>query len=95
MRPNAIAIAITGDLVDGSVARLALPTAPLARMTAPDGDFFVTGDPEYYSGANAWIAELRRLGLAVLVNEHVVREHDGHALMIAGVRARAVNLEVI
>ena len=95
MRPNAIAIAITGDLVDGSVARLALHTAPLARLTAPDGAFFVTGDPECYSGANAWIAELRRLGLAVLVNEHVVREHDGHALMIAGVRARAVNLEVI
>ena len=83
LRPDAIAI--TGDLIDGSVARLALHTAPLARLAAPDGVFFVTGNHEYYSGANAWIAELRRLGLTVLVNEHVVRERDGHALMIAGV----------
>jgi predicted MPP superfamily phosphohydrolase len=83
LRPDAIAI--TGDLVDGSVLRLALHTAPLARLSAPDGAFFVTGNHEYYSGANEWIAELRRLGLTVLVNQHVVRERDGHALMIAGV----------
>ena len=79
------AIAITGDLVDGSVQRLGLHTAPLARLSAPDGAFFVTGNHEYYSGANEWIAEMRRLGLTVLLNQHVVRERDGHALMIAGV----------
>jgi predicted MPP superfamily phosphohydrolase len=83
LRPDAIAI--TGDLVDGSVARLALHTAPRERLSAPDGTFFVTGNHEYYSGADAWIAEMRRLGLTVLVNQHVVRERDGHALMIAGV----------
>jgi predicted MPP superfamily phosphohydrolase len=79
------AIAITGDLVDGSVHRLALHTAPLARLTARDGTFFVTGNHEYYSGAEEWIAEMRRLGLTVLMNEHVVRVRDGAALMIAGV----------
>jgi hypothetical protein len=36
----------------------------------------VTGNHEYYSGAHAWIDELRRLGLTVLLNEHVViRRH--------------------
>ncbi len=79
------AIAITGDLVDGSVARLALHTEPLSRLSARDGTFFVTGNHEYYSGAPAWIAELRRLGLTVLLNQHVVRERDGARLMIAGV----------
>ncbi|WLI90947.1 metallophosphoesterase [Massilia sp. R2A-15] len=79
------AIAITGDLVDGSVPRLALHTAPLERLSARDGAFFVTGNHEYYSGADAWIAELRRLGITVLINQHVVRERDGHAVMIAGV----------
>lgn len=79
------AIAITGDLVDGSVARLALHTAPLERLSARDGTFFVTGNHEYYSGADAWIAEVRRLGITVLINQHVVRERDGHAVMIAGV----------
>ncbi len=83
LKPDAIAI--TGDLVDGSVARLALHTAPLGRLSARDGTFFVTGNHEYYSGADAWIAEMRRLGLTVLLNQHVVRERDGAALMIAGV----------
>ncbi len=87
-RVNALkpdAIAITGDLVDGSVARLARHTAPLAQLSARDGTFFVTGNHEYYSGARAWIAELRRLGLTVLLNEHVVCERDGESLIIAGV----------
>jgi predicted MPP superfamily phosphohydrolase len=87
-RVNALkadAIAVTGDLVDGSVRRLALHTEPLARLSARDGAFFVTGNHEYYSGADEWIAEMRRLGLTVLINEHVVRERDGVGLMIAGV----------
>jgi hypothetical protein len=87
-RVNALeadAIAVTGDLVDGSVQRLALHTQPLARLSAPDGTFFVTGNHEYYSGAEEWIAELRRLGLTVLLNQHVVRERGGASLMIAGV----------
>jgi len=82
---GADAIAITGDLVDGTVARLAKHTAPLARLAAPDGTFFVTGNHEYYSGAEAWIAELRRLGVTVLMNQHVVRTRGAASLMIAGV----------
>jgi len=83
LRPDAIAV--TGDLVDGSVQRLALHTEPLSRLSAPDGTFFVTGNHEYYSGAEQWIAEVRRLGLRVLLNEHVIRYRGGAALMIAGV----------
>src|SRR5450830_1634783 len=82
---DADAVAITGDLVDGSVAQLGLHTAPLQRLAARDGVFFVTGNHEYYSGAREWIAELRRLGLTVLMNEHVLRERDGAVLMLAGV----------
>ena len=82
---GADAIAVTGDLVDGSVARLSAHTQPLARLAAPDGAFFVTGNHEYYSGAEEWIVELRRLGLTVLLNQHVVRERGGASLMIAGV----------
>ena len=82
---GADAIAVTGDLVDGSVGRLAVHTQPLARLSAPDGAFFVTGNHEYYSGAEEWIAELRRLGLTVLLNQHVLRARGGASLMIAGV----------
>jgi predicted MPP superfamily phosphohydrolase len=72
-------VAITGDLVDGSVAALAAHVAPLAELQSRHGTFFVTGNHEYYSGAHAWIDELRRLGLTVLMNEHVVLHH-GNAL---------------
>ena len=83
-------VAITGDLVDGRVADLQRHVQPLASLTSTHGTFFVTGNHEYYSGAHAWIDELRRLGLTVLMNEHVVLNHAkaGHArseLVVAGV----------
>ena len=78
-------IAITGDLVDGSVEQLATQVEPLARLRARHGTYFVTGNHEYYSGAAPWIAELRRLGLRVLQNEHVVLSQDGASLLIGGV----------
>ena len=78
-------IAVTGDLVDGSVGRLSSHTAPLGRLSARHGAFFVTGNHEYYSGANAWVVELRRIGLCVLLNEHIVLQHDGEAVVVAGV----------
>jgi len=78
-------IAVTGDLVDGSVGRLAPHTEPLGRLTARYGTFFVTGNHEYYSGAHAWIVEMRRLGLSVLLNEHVVLKHFGESVVVAGV----------
>jgi len=73
-------VAITGDLVDGKVAELAAHVAPLAGLQSRHGTFFVTGNHEYYSGAHAWIAELRRLGLTVLMNEHVVLYHGKRLL---------------
>jgi predicted MPP superfamily phosphohydrolase len=78
-------VAITGDLVDGSVSDLAHDTEPLARLESRHGTYFVTGNHEYYSGAHAWIHELRRLGARVLINEHVVLDHDGAKLAVAGV----------
>ncbi|MBW9104830.1 metallophosphoesterase [Paraburkholderia phenoliruptrix] len=78
-------IAVTGDVVDGSVPQLTQHTQPLSRLSARHGAFLVTGNHEYYAGANAWIDEFRRLGLNVLLNEHVVVEHDGARAVIAGV----------
>ena len=78
-------IAVTGDVVDGSVARLASHTRPLGRLSARYGAYLVTGNHEYYSGAAQWIAEFERLGLRVLLNEHVVLEHDGTRFIVAGV----------
>jgi uncharacterized protein len=78
-------IAVTGDIVDGSVAQLADHTQPLARLRARHGAYLVTGNHEYYSGAAQWIAEFKRLGLRVLINEHVVLERNGVRFLVAGV----------
>ncbi len=64
-------IAITGDLVDGSVPQLREAVAPLRNLKAKHGVFFVTGNHEYYSGADAWIAHVESLGMRVLRNERV------------------------
>jgi uncharacterized protein len=72
-------VAITGDLVDGQVDDLRQHVAPLATLSSTHGTFFVTGNHEYYSGAHAWVDELRRLGIQVLMNEHKVLHHEaGH-----------------
>jgi len=78
-------VAITGDLVDGSVSELGPHVAPLAELVSRHGSYFVTGNHEYYSGAHSWIAELRRLGVTVLMNDHVVLRHDGALAVVAGV----------
>jgi predicted MPP superfamily phosphohydrolase len=61
-------IAVVGDLVDGSVKDLGPAAAPLAQLTARHGSFFVTGNHEYFSGAEQWVQEVRRLGLRPLEN---------------------------
>jgi len=78
-------IAITGDLVDGSVADLAAHVAPLRQLCSRHGTYFVTGNHDYYSGAGEWIAYLQRLGIHVLLNDHVVIQHRGAQLLLAGI----------
>jgi predicted MPP superfamily phosphohydrolase len=82
---QADAVAITGDLLDGPVSELRPHVAPLAGLRSRHGSFFVTGNHEYYAGAAPWIAEVKRLGIRVLHNEHVVIERDGARLVLAGV----------
>lgn len=67
-------IAVTGDLVDGDVRHLADEVAPFAALRAPHGVFFVTGNHDYYSGADAWVEVARRLGMTPLRNTRVAIE---------------------
>jgi predicted MPP superfamily phosphohydrolase len=78
-------VVITGDLVDGSVTRLAEAVAPLARLRARHGVFFVTGNHEYYSGAEPWCAYLTQLGLRVLRNERVRIGSGDESYDLAGI----------
>jgi len=78
-------VALTGDLVDGSVDQLGYDVAPLAQIHSVSGNFFVTGNHEYYSGVIEWIQEVKRLGYTVLLNEHLVIARGQAKLLLAGV----------
>ncbi|MFB8050125.1 metallophosphoesterase [Streptomyces rubiginosohelvolus] len=64
-------VAVVGDLVDGSVADLGSAAEPLAALRARHGSYFVTGNHEYFSGAEQWIDHVRELGLVPLENARV------------------------
>ncbi|MFN0244047.1 MAG: metallophosphoesterase [Planctomycetota bacterium] len=86
LRPDLVVI--TGDMVDASVEALGRELAPLAKLQARCGVAFVTGNHEYYSGAEEWIAFLRSRGIRVLQNERVAigdRTLGGATFDLAGV----------
>lgn len=83
LRPDLVAI--TGDLVDGSVEMLRPHAAPLGRIDARFGKYFCTGNHEYYSGAAPWIAELDRLGFQTLADRRVTIGDRGASIDLAGV----------
>ena len=83
LRPDLVAL--TGDLVDGSVSDLGPIVRKLASIDARHGIFFVTGNHEYYSGAGPWVDALDSWGIRVLRNECAVVKHDGAELDILGV----------
>lgn len=78
-------VAITGDLVDGTVRELAAAVAPLARLKARCGVFFVTGNHDYYSGVTPWLAHLASLGVRALRNERVEVQLHGASFDLAGI----------
>jgi hypothetical protein len=78
-------VAITGDLIDGSVEDLGSSVAPLGDIRAALGTYFVTGNHEYYSGADSWLAFLEGLGIRPLRNEHVEIRKNGSSIHVAGV----------
>jgi predicted MPP superfamily phosphohydrolase len=78
-------VAITGDLIDGSVEELGDAVRPLGRLRAKHGTYFVTGNHEYYSGADEWLTFLLEIGVRPLRNEHVEVGDNGASIHVAGV----------
>ena len=78
-------IAITGDLVDGSVKYLAKHVEPLKDLHANVGKYFVTGNHEYYSGVDRWLDKTDQLGLNNLIDSHDVITRGSDSITIGGV----------
>ena len=78
-------IAVTGDLIDGSVDYLRKDVEPLKDMIANYGTYFVTGNHEYYSGVDQWLDETNRLGMINLINDNNIISKQGQKIAIAGI----------
>src|SRR5699024_8171029 len=68
-RLNADLVVLTGDLIDGTVPQLGPHVHALSSLRAHYGVYGVTGNHEYYAGADPWVAEFRRLGITMLMNQ--------------------------
>ena len=78
-------VAVTGDLVDGSVRHLAEEVAPFAGLRGRHGVFFVTGNHDHLSHAPSWVSAVKKLGMRVLRNERVRIGEDGACFDLVGV----------
>ncbi|XVU22104.1 metallophosphoesterase [Actinoplanes sp. CA-054009] len=85
---DADVVAHTGDIADGEVAQRRSQAAPLADIRASMARVYVTGNHEYFSGAQRWVEHMASLGWEALHNRHVEVTRDGAALVIAGVDDR-------
>lgn len=82
-------IAITGDLIDGTIEARRADIEPLRHLTAADGVYVISGNHEYIFGYSAWMAHFAELGLLSLENRHLVLDRDGGQLVFAGITDRA------
>lgn len=88
-------IALTGDMVDGSVSDLAFHAEPLKNLRSKLGSFMCLGNHDYYSGSEPWTQFwTQQMGILVLRNEHVICDLGAQtSLMVAGVTDPASRLE--
>jgi uncharacterized protein len=82
-------IAITGDLIDGSLDARRADIEPLRDLKAPDGVYVISGNHEYIFGYSTWMAHFAALGLLSLENRHIVLDRDDGKLVLAGITDRA------
>jgi predicted MPP superfamily phosphohydrolase len=79
LRPDLVVL--TGDIVDGPVARLAHDVAPLAAL---ENAYFILGNHDCYAGADAWMQHFREMGMTVLANSHAVISKGKARLLVGG-----------
>ncbi|WP_042381209.1 metallophosphoesterase [Streptacidiphilus melanogenes] len=74
-----------GDIADGTPTQRREQSAPLGTIRSRLAKVYVTGNHEYGGEAQGWLDRMAELGWEPLHNRHVVVEHDGDALVLAGV----------
>jgi predicted MPP superfamily phosphohydrolase len=82
-------IAITGDLIDGTLDARRTDVEPLRDLKATDGVYVISGNHEYIFGYSTWMAHFASMGLLLLENRHIVLDRNGGRLVLAGITDRA------
>lgn len=84
-RLDADVVVHAGDIADGTPAQRREQSAPLGAVRARLARVYVTGNHEYLGQAQGWLDRMTDLGWDALHNRHVVVEHGGDRLVLAGV----------
>ena len=83
LRPDVVLLG--GDLGDLNPNEIKQNMNQLGSLHAKYGIYSAPGNHEYYRGFDEWIAFLDSVDIESLLNRHVVIEHGGAKLVIAGV----------
>ena len=93
-RTNALhpdVVLLGGDLGDLNPDEIRPNMHQLGDLHAKYGVYSSPGNHEYYRGLDEWIEFLDSIGIESLLNRHVVIEHNGEKIVIAGVPDEAQN----
>ena len=85
-------IAVTGDLIDGTLDARRADIEPLRDLRARDGVFVVSGNHENIFGYRRWMEHYASMGMSVIENRHVVLEREGGSLTIVGLSDLSVRV---
>jgi len=64
-------IVITGDLIDGRIGENSSINFIMKKLNSGNGVYAITGNHEYYSGIDNFIAFTKRTGIKVLFDEYI------------------------
>lgn len=80
-------IVIVGDLIDGTIAKVAPDLDPLSQLSAPLGVYGVSGNHEFYADdGGRWLDVWDKLGIEPMRNERVSIERDGASIELVGIQ---------
>lgn len=79
-------VVLTGDVADAHAHSVAPHLEPLRELTSRWGNYYVTGNHEYYWGARELVEKLKGLGMVPLINENrLIDLGEKAGLLLAGV----------
>ncbi len=82
-------IVFTGDAADGNVESYGKELNPLKNLKSKYGNYFVTGNHEYYSDLKGWLNKIENVGFKILLNESNIIHIGKIKLLISGIPDRS------